>query len=84
MSVYGPGYGRWRLEVEMDRPAKADVVVNILKPTLNPAEALPSIQKLDRGGDFGARIAGAGATYTLLFNKETLDPPVVTVEQRSR
>ena len=84
MSVFGPGYGRWRLEVEMDRQAKEDVVLNILKPTVNAADVLPSIEQLDRGGEFGARISAADATYTLLFRKETLDPPVVTVEPRPR
>jgi hypothetical protein len=41
MAVHGPGYGRWRLEIEMDNPAANEYVLNPLKPTLSPAETMP-------------------------------------------
>jgi len=42
MAVHGPGYGRWRLEIEMDKPAANEYVLNLLKPTLSPAETMHS------------------------------------------
>ncbi len=79
MPVYGPGYGRWRLEIEMDRPSKSDYILNLLKPTVDSAEIVPPIRKVDQAGEFGAEINKGGVTYTLTFRKDTLEPPKVTV-----
>jgi hypothetical protein len=76
--VYGPGYGRWRLEIEMDRPAKADHVLNVLKPSLDGAETLPAIRKLDSPSEFGAIITKNGIEYSVRFRKDTLDAPRVS------
>jgi hypothetical protein len=79
--VYGPGYGRWRLEVEPSRPAATDYFLNLLKPTLNPKGALPPMRKIETPSAFGAEITEAGRIYRLLFSKDTLDAPrVETVE----
>jgi hypothetical protein len=73
--VYGPGYGRWRLEVEPDVPNKTDHFLNILKPALNPKEALPSIRRTETATSFGAEIVHGGRRYTVVFPKESLEAP---------
>jgi hypothetical protein len=73
--VYGPGYGRWRIQIEPDAPAAADYVLNILKPTLDAKETLPPIRKIDTPGTLGAEIEQDGVKYTLVFAKDSLDAP---------
>ena len=77
--VYGPGYGRWRLEIEMDNPAATDYVLNVFKPVTDAKETLPPVRKIDNGGTFGAEIVKDGARYTVLFGKDSLDAPRVSV-----
>jgi hypothetical protein len=79
--VYGPGYGRWRLAIEPDAPAKTDYVLNLLKPALDAGEAFPPIRKLETEGSFGAEILKGGARYTVVFPKDSLDAPRVMVNR---
>jgi len=73
--VYGPGYGRWRLEIEMDNANRTDHVINVLKATLNPKEVLPPIQKVENGNTFGVEITKDGARYMVWFGTDALEPP---------
>lgn len=73
--VYGPGYGRWRLEVEPLRPAATDHFLNLLKPVLKPEDSLPPAARLETSSEFGAEIAAAGRKYRLLFSKDALIAP---------
>lgn len=77
--VYGPGYGRWRLEIEPETPARTDYMLNVLKPALDAGEKLPPIRKMDGEGTFGAEIAVGGRTYTVLFPKDSLAAPQLSI-----
>ena len=78
--VFGPGYGRWRLEVEPEVPSATDYFLNIMKPTLDPNEQLPAMGRIETAKTFGAEITKAGSKYSIVFSKESLDAPVVRVE----
>lgn len=73
--VYGPGYGRWRLEIEFDHPARTNYLLMLLKPTLDPREPFPPVRSIQNGTSFGAEISYQGATYRLTFRPDTLDAP---------
>jgi hypothetical protein len=75
MPVYGPGYGRWRLEIEMDAPRKTDYVLNLLKPTVDSAETLLPIGKIETAAEFGAVITRDNVKYTVTFSKDSLERP---------
>jgi hypothetical protein len=75
---YGPGYGRWRLEIEPEKPAKTDFFLNVLKPALDPAAALPPISRVETPDAFGAAIQVGGRTWRVLFAKGALSAPQVT------
>ncbi len=80
--VYGPGYGRWRLEVEPAAPAAPDFFLNVLKPTLEAGEKLPPMRRLETAGTFGAEIQSGGRNYVVVFPKDTLDRPRVDITAR--
>jgi hypothetical protein len=73
------GYGRWRLEVEPSQPALTDHFLNVLRPTLDPKAAMPSLGRIETAGQFGALIRHAGRTWRVLFGKDALE---AVVEQR--
>jgi hypothetical protein len=75
--VFGPGYGRWRLEVEPGAPAQTDFFLNIVQPTLDPNAKLPPIEKLETADTFGVAIK----TYRVVFSKNSLARP--TTEPRA-
>jgi len=75
VSVYGPGYSRWRLEVEPEAQAKTDYFLNILKPAVSPGETAPPARKIETATTFGAEITMGGRRYVLTFSKESLDVP---------
>jgi hypothetical protein len=77
--VYGPGYGRWRLEVEPAEQQKTDFFLNVLKPALDPGEKLPPIRKTETADSFGAEIDSGGKHYMIRFNKHSLARPSVEV-----
>ncbi|MDP2996709.1 MAG: hypothetical protein Q8N47_04420, partial [Bryobacterales bacterium] len=77
--VYGPGYGRWRLEVEPATPAKTDFFLNLLKPSLDPNAKLPVIRKKETADSFGAEIDSGGNRYTIMFGKDSLDRPRIEI-----
>lgn len=77
--VYGPGYGRWRLEVEPAVPASTDYFLNILKPVLSPKDVLPPVRRLETEGAFGAEIVKDQTRYVLTFSKDSLEPPHLEV-----
>jgi hypothetical protein len=76
--VFGPGYGRWRLEVEPGAPAQTDFFLNVLQPTLDPNAKLPPIEKLETPDTFGVSIK----TYRVVFSKNSLAPPRLTSARR--
>jgi hypothetical protein len=80
MPVYGPGYGRWRLEIEPETPARTDYLLMVLKPALDPNQTLPPIRKIDGPAILGAEIVTAGRKYAVRFPKDSLDPPRVSVQ----
>jgi hypothetical protein len=71
--VYGPGYGRRRLELEPAQPAKVDYFLNVMKPTLNGSESLPPVARIDDANSFGAEVRAGGAVYRITFRKDTLE-----------
>jgi hypothetical protein len=75
--VYGPGYGRWRLELEPSQQSKTDYFLNILKPALNPSETLPRIERIETDTEFGAIVHTATRTFRVLFHKDSLDAPQI-------
>jgi hypothetical protein len=77
--VYGPGYGRWTLEVEPAAPAKTDFFLNLLKPSLDPNAKLPVIRKKETADGFGAEIESGGNRYTIMFGKDSLDRPRIEI-----
>lgn len=79
--VYGPGYGRWRLEVEPEAPAKTDYFLNILKPVLSPGEAAPPARRIETATTFGAEISKDGRRYVLTFSKDSLDAPRLEITE---
>jgi len=76
--VYGPGYGRWRIELEPAQAAKTDYFLNVLKPTLNPSEELPPVERIETSNEYGAIIHASTGTYRVVFTKDTLDAPRVS------
>lgn len=72
MPVYGPGYGRWRLEVEPASPAKTDFFLNVLRPTLDKGEALPPIRRTESSATYGAEIVKDGVRYRVAFGKDDI------------
>jgi hypothetical protein len=77
--VFGPGYGRVRLEIEPEAPGKTAYVLNLLKPTLDAKEALPPVRMIDTTDSFGAEILARGARYKVVFPKDSLDAPRLEV-----
>lgn len=82
LSVYGPGYGRWRIELEPTAANKTDYFLNVLKPTVNPGETLPAMEKIETAKEFGAVIHGKGKDYRILFSKDTPDAPLTGSDER--
>ncbi|MBO0719871.1 MAG: hypothetical protein J2P41_03560 [Blastocatellia bacterium] len=80
--VYGPGYGRWRLEVEPSAPARTDYFLIVLKPSLDPKMAMPEVRRVESADTFGAEIDGGNTLYVLTFKKTTLDPPQLEVRTK--
>ena len=80
--VYGPGYGRWRLEVEPEVPATTDYFLNVLKPSLNPDEKLPPIAKVETASTFGAAMTKDGRKYVVTFSKDSLEPQRLEITGR--
>jgi hypothetical protein len=78
--VFSSGYGRWRLEVEPTAKNKTDYFLNVLKPSLDPAETLPPVRKIETASSFGAEISAGGHVYKVLFGKEDLSLPQVSGE----
>jgi hypothetical protein len=79
--VYGPGYGRWRLEVEPAVPNKTDYFLSILKPSLSPEEGLRPIAKLETATTFGAEITKDGQKYVVTFSKDSLEAPGLEIRE---
>lgn len=79
-ATFGPGYGRWRLEVEPSKPARTDHFLNVMRPSLVPNAAMPAIERIETADQFGALIRDGGRTYRVTFGKDALRAPVV--EQR--
>jgi hypothetical protein len=76
-ATFGPGYGRWRLEVEPSKPARTDYFLNVLRPSLAATKPLPEIERFETPGAYGAQISDSGRTFRVMFSKEALTPPVV-------
>jgi hypothetical protein len=80
--TYEPGYGRWRVELEPVVAARTDYFLNVLKPALDPAAALPAIERADTGNEFGAVIHAPARDYRVIFSKDTLAAPQVSHERK--
>ena len=76
--TYEPGYGRWRVELEPAAAAKTDYFLNVLKPTLDSAAVLPSIDRVDTADGFGAVVHSGGRNYRVVFSKDTLEAPKIS------
>lgn len=77
VSIFGPGYGRWRLEVEPPPGNKTDYFLNVLKPTLDAKESLPAVNRIETSATFGAEFQSKGKKYRVVFSKESLEAPRV-------
>jgi hypothetical protein len=84
-SIFGPGYGRWRLEIEPSVARTADHFLNVLKPVLDGSAVLPATQLVETADTFAVRITANGATYVVTFSKsEPAAPRVETADSISR
>jgi hypothetical protein len=77
--TYEPGYGRWRVELEPATQAKTDYFLNALMPTVDPKAVMPAMDRVDTADSFGAVVHRGGRDYRVVFNKDTLDAPKMTV-----
>jgi hypothetical protein len=76
--TYEPGYGRWRVELELAAPAKTDYFLNVLMPTVDPGATTPAINRVETGEGFGAVVHSRGWEYRVVFNKDTLEAPKIS------
>lgn len=85
LPIYGPGYGRWRLEVEPGGKRQTDYFLNILKPAVDAQATLPLTRAVETADTFGTVIQTRDIQYRVEFSKNSLDPPKVTLSrQRSQ
>lgn len=82
-TIFRGGYGRWRLEVEPAVPETTDYFLNVLKPTVDPHERLPLMEKIDTSDVFGTMILANNKLYTVIFQKGegNIQPPIVRAER---
>ena len=73
LSTYGPGYGRWRLEVVPTEPRKTDYFLNVLKPTVNRDETLPPMRKIETPDAFGVEFGAKEKAIRVVFRKDALE-----------
>jgi hypothetical protein len=78
--IYGPGHGRWRLEVVPTVPATTDFFLNVLQPTTDPSATMPATERIETDMHFGVVLSSNGKRYRVLSPKATLDAPVVEIE----
>ena len=78
-SIFGPGYGRWRLEIEPAGEHATEYFLNLLQPTLELRAVLPHVERLETAAQFGTEISARGRTWRVTFAKNTLEPPNVSV-----
>jgi hypothetical protein len=83
-SIFGPGYGRWRLEIEPVGGNQTDYFLNALRPTVQRSTVMPVISKIETSNTFGATFSFNGSAYSVEFNKGTLDPPRLSVPAYNR
>jgi hypothetical protein len=76
-TTFGSGYGRWRLEIEPSKLALTDHFLNVMRPTVEPNAAMPSIERIETEDVYGARILASGRSYRVLFAKDKLSVPIV-------
>jgi hypothetical protein len=76
--TYGPGYGRWRVELEPAAAAKTDYFLNVLKPTLDAAAVMPAMERVETADGFGAVVHSGGRDYRVVFSKDGLAAPKVS------
>jgi len=77
LSTYGPGYGRWRLEVVPTGQRTTDHFLNVLKPTVERNEALPAMRTIETEDAFGVEISAGGKAFRVVFNKDSLELPLI-------
>jgi hypothetical protein len=77
-SIFGPGYGRWRLEVGPVAARTTDHFLNVLKPAVERSAALPVTEPVETDDTFGVRLTGGGASYLVVFSKAA--PAIAKVE----
>ncbi len=75
--TYGGGYGRWRLVVEPKHPAKEDVFLNLLEPSLKPDAPRATAVAFETETTFGATITMGSRHRTITFQKSSLALPAV-------
>ncbi len=78
--IYGPGHGRWRLEVIPTNPATQDFFLHVLQPTVDPSATMPPTERVESDLHFGVVVNANGKKYRVLFPKTALDAPVVEIE----
>jgi hypothetical protein len=80
-SIFGPGYGRWRLEVEPVQQHKTEYFLNVLRPSVKPSSTLPDVRRIEAAGTFGAEFREGSSIYRVVFSKETLEKPQVSISR---
>jgi hypothetical protein len=76
-STFGPGYGRWRLEIEPPEPGRTDHFLNVLQPSLDRKAPRLRLERIDTPEEFGAVVEHAGKKYRVVFKKDALSAPTV-------
>lgn len=53
--------------------------LNLLQPTLESHAVLPHIERLETAAQFGTEISARGRTWRVIFSKNTLEAPNVSI-----
>jgi hypothetical protein len=76
--TYEPGYGRWRVELEPGAAEKTNYFLNVLKPTVDRAAAMPAIERIETADSLVAIVHHGGRDYRVVFSKDKLEAPRVS------
>ena len=65
--------------IEPDGASATALFLNVLKPSVDSGEKSPEAIPVEDAGRFGTEFEYGGRSYRILFSKETLDAPAITV-----
>ena len=75
--IFSGGYGRWRLAIEPGVPAKSDIFLNVLSPSLRKNGQSPKAEPFETQNSFGAILEAGGRRWKVEWAKNSLTLPSV-------